>query len=62
MSSEYAVELRDVVKKFITPEGNELVAVDHVTQRFGKLVAVNGFSMLVEPRMRATGRFGCSST
>ena len=26
-----------------------LLAVDHVTQRFGKLVAVNGVSMLVEP-------------
>lgn len=28
---------------------NSLLAVDHVTQRFGKLVAVNGLSMLVEP-------------
>lgn len=28
---------------------SSLLAVDHVTQRFGKLVAVNGFSMLVEP-------------
>ena len=26
-----------------------LLAVDHLTQRFGKLVAVNGLSMLVEP-------------
>jgi hypothetical protein len=33
MPSEYAIELRDVVKKFVTPEGNELTAVDHVTMR-----------------------------
>lgn len=30
MASEYAVEMRDVVKQFITPEGTELQAVDHV--------------------------------
>ncbi len=28
---EFAVELRDVVKQFITPEGTELAAVNHVT-------------------------------
>src|SRR5512142_1706013 len=51
MTSEYAVELRDVVKKFITPEGNELVAVDHVTMQIR-----NGefFSML--------GSSGCGKT
>ncbi len=51
MPSEYAIELRDVVKKFITPEGNELVAVDHVT-----LQIRNGefFSML--------GSSGCGKT
>jgi spermidine/putrescine transport system ATP-binding protein len=51
MSSEYAVELRNVVKKFITPEGNELVAVDHVTMQIK-----NGefFSML--------GSSGCGKT
>src|SRR5512135_3118710 len=51
MSSEYAVELRNVVKKFITPEGNELVAVDHVTMQIR-----NGefFSML--------GSSGCGKT
>ncbi len=51
MPSEYAVELRDVVKKFITPEGNELVAVDHVTMKIR-----NGefFSML--------GSSGCGKT
>ncbi len=30
MENEFAVELRDVVKEFITPEGNELRAVDQV--------------------------------
>ncbi len=51
MPSEYAVELRDVVKKFITPEGNELAAVNHVTMRIR-----NGefFSML--------GSSGCGKT
>ncbi|MCZ2127281.1 MAG: ABC transporter ATP-binding protein [Anaerolineales bacterium] len=51
MSSEFAVELRDVVKKFITPEGNELSAVDHVTMQIK-----NGefFSML--------GSSGCGKT
>src|SRR5512135_995856 len=51
MTSEYAVELRNVVKKFITPEGNELVAVDHVTMKIK-----NGefFSML--------GSSGCGKT
>ncbi len=51
MASEYAVELRDVVKKFITPEGNELAAVNHVTMQIR-----NGefFSML--------GSSGCGKT
>ena len=51
MTSEYAVELRNVVKKFITPEGNELVAVDHVNMQIR-----NGefFSML--------GSSGCGKT
>ncbi len=51
MASEFAVELRDVVKKFITPEGNELVAVDHVMMQIR-----NGefFSML--------GSSGCGKT
>ncbi len=51
MPSEYAVELRNVIKKFITPEGNELVAVDHVTMQIR-----NGefFSML--------GSSGCGKT
>jgi spermidine/putrescine transport system ATP-binding protein len=51
MTSEYAVELRDVVKEFITPEGNELVAVDHMN-----LQIKNGefFSML--------GSSGCGKT
>ena len=51
MTSEFAVEMRDVVKKFITPEGNEMAAVDHVTMQIK-----NGefFSML--------GSSGCGKT
>jgi spermidine/putrescine transport system ATP-binding protein len=51
MKSEFAVEMRDVVKKFITPEGTELAAVDHVTMQIR-----NGefFSML--------GSSGCGKT
>jgi spermidine/putrescine transport system ATP-binding protein len=51
MTHEYAVEMRDVVKRFITPEGNELAAVDHVTMQIR-----NGefFSML--------GSSGCGKT
>jgi spermidine/putrescine transport system ATP-binding protein len=51
MPNEFAVELRDVVKQFITPEGNQLNAVDHVTMQIK-----NGefFSML--------GSSGCGKT
>src|SRR5512140_417054 len=51
MAAEFAVELRDVVKQFITPEGNPLNAVDHVTMQIK-----NGefFSML--------GSSGCGKT
>jgi len=51
MTSEFAVEMRDVVKRFITPEGNEMAAVDHVTMQIK-----NGefFSML--------GSSGCGKT
>ncbi|MBI3739687.1 MAG: ABC transporter ATP-binding protein [Chloroflexi bacterium] len=51
MRSKYAVELRDVVKQFVTPEGGELAAVDHVTMQIR-----NGefFSML--------GSSGCGKT
>lgn len=51
MVTEYAVELRNVVKKFITPEGGELAAVDHISMRIR-----NGefFSML--------GSSGCGKT
>ena len=50
-TSEFAVDMRDVVKKFITPEGNEMAAVDHVTMQIK-----NGefFSML--------GSSGCGKT
>ncbi len=49
--SEFAIELRDVVKKFTTPEGSELAAVNHVTMQIK-----NGefFSML--------GSSGCGKT
>lgn len=51
MASEFAVELQDVVKRFITPEGTEMAAVDHVTMQIK-----NGefFSML--------GSSGCGKT
>jgi spermidine/putrescine transport system ATP-binding protein len=51
MAGEFAVELRDVVKKFVTPEGHDLAAVDHVTMQIR-----NGefFSML--------GSSGCGKT
>lgn len=51
MTSEFAVEMRDVVKRFVTPEGNEIAAVDHVTMQIK-----NGefFSML--------GSSGCGKT
>src|SRR3989304_2964361 len=49
--ADFAVELRDVVKQFVTPEGNPLNAVDHVTMQIK-----NGefFSML--------GSSGCGKT
>src|SRR5512143_2741419 len=51
MAAEFAVEMRDIVKRFITPEGSELAAVDHVTMQIK-----NGefFSML--------GSSGCGKT
>jgi spermidine/putrescine transport system ATP-binding protein len=51
MPGEFAVELRDVAKKFVTPEGRDLAAVDHVTMQIR-----NGefFSML--------GPSGCGKT
>ena len=51
MTSEFAVELRDVVKKFVTPEGRDLAAVNHVSMQIR-----NGefFSML--------GPSGCGKT
>src|SRR5512143_2847892 len=46
MTHEYAVELRDVVKQFITPEGNEISAVDHVRlqSRNGEFLSILGSS------------------
>lgn len=51
MVSEFAVELREVVKKFITPEGNEMAAVDNVTMQIKQ---GEFFSML--------GSSGCGKT
>ncbi len=48
---EFSVELRDVVKKFPTPEGGEVFAVDHVTLQITK---GEFFSML--------GPSGCGKT
>jgi len=46
MTSEFAVEMRDVVKRFITPEGSQLDAVDHVTMqiRNGEFFSLLGSS------------------
>ena len=51
MAAEFAVEMREVVKQFVTPEGNHLNAVDNVTMQIK-----NGefFSML--------GSSGCGKT
>ena len=49
--NEYSVELRDVVKKFPTPEGGEVFAVNHVTMQIKK---GEFFSML--------GPSGCGKT
>src|SRR5512133_4157680 len=51
MANEFAVELRDVVKQFVTPEGNLVNAVNHVDMQIR-----NGefFSML--------GSSGCGKT
>ncbi len=51
MASEFAVEMREVVKKFTTPEGNELAAVDSVTMQIKQ---GEFFSML--------GSSGCGKT
>ena len=44
MTSEFAVELRDVVKQFVTPEGGLLNAVDHVSMpiRNGEFFSILG--------------------
>ncbi len=41
MANEFAVELRDVVKQFVTPEGGLLNAVDHVTMQEGEVYIEN---------------------
>src|SRR5260221_8258334 len=46
MNSEFAVEMRDVVKQFVTPEGSQLSAVDHVTMqiKYGEFLSMLGSS------------------
>lgn len=50
-SSEYAVEMQDVVKQFVTPEGGILAAVNHVTMQ----IKENEFFSLLGPS-------GCGKT
>jgi len=51
MASEYAVEMQDVLKQFITPEGGILAAVNHVTMQ----IKENEFFSLLGPS-------GCGKT
>src|SRR6266508_518068 len=58
MTSEFAVELHDVVKRFITPEGGSLAAVNHVTMQikdgeFFSLLGPSGCGKTTSLRMIA---------
>lgn len=58
MAHEFAVEMRDVVKKFITPEGGILAAVNHVTMQikdgeFFSLLGPSGCGKTTSLRMIA---------
>jgi len=58
MASEYAVEMQDVVKQFITPEGGILAAVNHVTMQikdgeFFSLLGPSGCGKTTSLRMIA---------
>lgn len=58
MTSEYAVEMRDVVKQFITPEGGILAAVNHVSMQikdgeFFSLLGPSGCGKTTSLRMIA---------
>ena len=56
--AEYAVEMQDVVKKFATPEGGILAAVNHVTMQikdgeFFSLLGPSGCGKTTSLRMIA---------
>ncbi len=58
MTSEFAVEMHDVVKRFITPEGGSLAAVNHVTMQikdgeFFSLLGPSGCGKTTSLRMIA---------
>ncbi len=58
MSNEYAVEMQDVLKQFITPEGGILAAVNHVTMQikdgeFFSLLGPSGCGKTTSLRMIA---------
>ena len=56
--SEYAVEMQDVLKQFVTPEGGILAAVNHVTMQikdgeFFSLLGPSGCGKTTSLRMIA---------
>lgn len=58
MTNEFAVEMRDIVKQFITPEGGILAAVNHVTMQikdgeFFSLLGPSGCGKTTSLRMIA---------
>lgn len=58
MTSEYAVEMQDVLKQFVTPEGGVLAAVNHVTMQikdgeFFSLLGPSGCGKTTSLRMIA---------
>ncbi len=58
MASEFAVEMQDVLKQFVTPEGGILAAVDHVTMQikdgeFFSLLGPSGCGKTTSLRMIA---------
>jgi spermidine/putrescine transport system ATP-binding protein len=58
MASEYAVEMQDVLKQFVTPEGGILAAVNHVTMQikdgeFFSLLGPSGCGKTTSLRMIA---------
>ena len=61
MPNEFAVEMQDVVKKFATPEGGILAAVNHVTMQikdgeFFSLLGPSGCGKTTSLRMIAWWR------